>query len=192
MIEAAESAGRTIAGILDLPDYYNKECLGYKIIGNDRDIKKYAEDNEFIITLGFIDSALNRIKINDLIEESGGKLATVIAKTANVSKYARVGEGTVILHNACVNAGAVIGRNCIINTASNIEHDSHIGDFCHISTGVMVNGGCEIGGSTFIGSGGIIVQGVKICENVIVGAGGVVIKDIIEEGTYAGVPAKRI
>jgi serine acetyltransferase len=33
---------------------------------------------------------------------------------------------------------------------------------------------------------------VKLCDDVVVGAGAVVARDIVEPGTYVGVPARRV
>lgn len=192
VIEAAESSRREIKGILDLPATVGTECLGHKVIGTDDDIPRYAGECEFIVTLGFIKDPSLRNHLHQLVEKANGRLATVVASTAHVSRHAEVKDGTVILHCASVNACASIGKGCIINTHANIEHDVKIGDYCHISTGVMVNGGCKIGNNTFIGSGSTICNGVAVADDVVLGAGSVVTKDIIESGTYIGVPAKRI
>ncbi len=190
VIEAAESVSREIKGILDLPEHYGEDCLGYKVIGSDADIPLYVNDCEFIVTLGFITDSNHRIKLHRLIEEAGGKLGTVIASSANVSRHAKIGEGTVVLHNANINAGASIGKGCIVNSGSNIEHDVKIGDYCHISTGALVNGDCKIGKGTFVGSGAVVVNGVSISDNTVVGAGAIVCSDIKNKGIYVGVPAK--
>ena len=50
----------------------------------------------------------------------------------------------------------------------------------------------HIGLKTWIGAGAIVLNNLSICDNCIVGAGAVVIKDLEEEGTYIGVPAKRL
>ena len=192
VIEAAESSGREIRGIIDLPKFLGDDCLGYRVIGTDSDIPLYVDDCEFIVTLGFITDPEHRIQLHKLIENAGGKLATVIASTANVSRHARVGEGSVVLHNASINAGATIGTGCIINTGAVIEHDVSIGDYCHVSTGAMVNGDCSIGNATFIGSGAVIANGISITDNVIVGAGAVVHSNITDKGTYVGVPARKV
>ena len=123
---------------------------------------KYADKAEFVITVSFIMNPAIRIKLYHLVKEAGGKLATIIASTAYVSKYATIGEGTVVMHNAFVNAGAKVGNNVILNTFSNIEHDAVIGDQCHISTGTIVNGGAYIENNTFIGNQSIINQNIKI------------------------------
>ena len=190
VIEVAESAGYEIKGILDMPDEVGKEVLsGHKVIGTDDEIPQYVEECDFVITVGFIKNPAIRIKLYNKVKAAGGRLATIIASTAHVSKYAELGEGTVIMHQAFVNAGAKIGDNCIINTFVNIEHDAEVGNQCHISTGTMVNGECKIGENCFIGSQSVCANCIEIASDIIVGAGSVVRKSIRVKGIYAGNPA---
>lgn len=190
VIEVAESAGYEIKGILDMPDEVGKEVLpGHKVIGTDDEIPQYVEECDFVITVGFIKNPAIRIKLYNKVKAAGGRLATIIASTAHVSKYAELGEGTVIMHHAFVNAGAKIGDNCIINTFVNIEHDAEVGNQCHISTGTMVNGECKIGENCFIGSQSVCANCIEIASDIIVGAGSVVRKSIRVKGIYAGNPA---
>lgn len=176
VIDVAESAGYTILGILDKPEEVGKQVLDYKVIGTDDDIPQYVDKAEFIITVGQIKSSAIRHKIAERIEKAGGKHATIVASDATVSKYATIGEGTVILHKCVVNADAKIGKNCIVNTMANIEHEVEIGDFCHISTGVMVNGMTKIGNDTFIGSGSVLYNCIEVPCNSIIPAGTIVRK----------------
>lgn len=190
VIEVAESAGYEIKGILDMPDEVGKDVLpSHKVIGTDDEIPQYVEKCDFVITVGFIKNPALRIKLYNKVKAAGGRLATIIASTAHVSKYAELGEGTVIMHHAFVNAGAKIGDNCIINTFVNIEHDAEVGNQCHISTGTMVNGECKIGESCFIGSQSVCANCIEIASDIIIGAGSVVRKSIRVKGIYAGNPA---
>lgn len=190
VIEAAESAGYQILGILDVPEEIGKDVLGYKVIGIDDDISNYIGKADFVITVGFIKNSALRIELYKRVKEAGGSLATIIASTAHVSKYANIGEGTVVLHQAMVNAGAQIGVNCIINTFCNIEHDAVVGSQCHISTGTMVNGDCKVGERVFIGSQSVLANGISVGDDIIVGAGSFVRKSIKEKGIYFGNPVK--
>ena len=190
VIEVAESADYEIKGILDMPDEVGKEVLpGHKVIGTDDEIPQYVEECDFVVTVGFIKNPALRIKLYNKVKAAGGRLATIIASTAHVSKYAELGEGTVIMHQAFVNAGAKIGDNCIINTFVNIEHDAEVGNQCHISTGTMVNGECKIGENCFIGSQSVCANCIEIASDIIVGAGSVVCKSLRMKGIYAGNPA---
>lgn len=188
VIDVAESAGYHILGILDKPEEIGRQVLDYKVIGVDDDIPLYVEKAEFIITVGFIKNPTLRIKLYHKVLEARGRLATLVASTAYVSKYAVLGKGTVVMHNAFVNAGAVVGDNAIINTFSNIEHDARIGNQCHISTGTMVNGDCCVGNNVFVGSQSVLSNGINICDDVIIGAGSFVRKSINVKGIYSGNP----
>lgn len=176
VMDVAESAGYTILGVLDKPELVGTSVLDYKVIGTDDDMPQYVDKAEFVITVGQIKSSALRRKLAQMVKAAGGKLATIIASDAYVSKYATIGEGTVVMHKAVVNAGAKIGTNCIINAMANIEHDVKVGDFCHVSTGVMANGEVKIGDDAFIGSGSVIHQCVTIEHNSVIPAGSVVKK----------------
>lgn len=189
VIEAAESAGYQIMGVLDLPEEIGKPVLTTKVIGTDDDIPAYVDKAEFVITVGFIKNPAIRIKLYNKVKEAGGRLATIIASTAYVSKYATIGEGTVVMHHAFVNAGAKVGANVILNTFTNVEHDAVIGDQCHISTGTMVNGDCVVGERCFIGSQSVLANGITVGDDIVVGAGSLVRKSISQKGIYSGNPA---
>lgn len=188
MIDVAESAGFQNQGILDIPLKVGKKVLGYSIVGTDDQIPDYVNVAVFIVTVGHIKDAALRIKLHQKIVDAGGKLATIIASTAYVSKYALIEEGSVIMHRVVVNADASIGRGCIINTFANIEHDANIGDYCHISTGAMVNGNCKVGNETFLGSQSVMVNGIEITAGCVIGAGSLIRRNITQKGIYSGNP----
>jgi carbonic anhydrase/acetyltransferase-like protein (isoleucine patch superfamily) len=55
-----------------------------------------------------------------------------------------------------------------------------------------VSGPVKIGDNVFIGMNAVIICGVTIGNNVIIGAGSVVTKNCLDNGVYAGNPARRI
>tara|TARA_B100000925_G_C21775425_1_gene373944 strand:- start:9 stop:587 length:579 start_codon:yes stop_codon:yes gene_type:complete len=160
-----------IHGIVDKPKYLGSKILGYKVIGSDLDLEYLAKKyKNAIITVGQIKSPLVRIKLFNLASKAGFKFPTIISPRAYISKYSRIGIGTIVLHNAVVNSNVVIGNNCIINTKSLIEHDCEISDHCHISTNATINGNVKIKSNCFIGSNATIRDGIIIKENNFVKA----------------------
>lgn len=192
VIEAAESAGQSILGILDRPDKIGNEVLGYAVLGSDEQIGQWIGQARFVVTVGHIKDSSLRERLHAAVEHAGGILGTVVASTAHVSKHASIGAGSVVLHGAVVNAGAQIGKGCIVNTLANIEHDAVIGEYCHISTGAMVNGDCIIGSGTFLGSQSVIINGISVAEQCVIATGSVVHKSLTVSGIYAGNPAVLI
>lgn len=182
-----------IVGILDRNTENTTHILGYPIIGNDDLIPSLAKQGyEFLITVGQIKSAAIRIKLLTYIQQSAGKLATIIASTAYVSNYATIGEGSIIMHQAFVNAEVIIGTNCLINTKAVLEHETQVGNNCHISVNAVLNGAVTVGDNCFIGSNATVHQGVSISPNTLVGAGAVVSKSLASGGVYVGNPLTKI
>lgn len=112
--------------------------------------------------------------------------------SAVVSPTAKIGEGTVIMAGAVVNADAVIGKHCIINTGATVDHDCVIENFCHIAPGAHISGATHVGEKTWIGVGSSVIQCLSIGRNCMVGAGSVVVKDIPDNVTAYGCPAKVV
>lgn len=164
-----------IKGIFDFEGNIGKTVLGYKIIDTDKNLEQYVNnENYFLITIGFIKTSTLREEIFQKLNKLNANIATVISPRAYVSKYAKVGMGTIVMHDVLVNANVNIGRNCIINTKSLLEHDVIVEDNCHISTASVLNGGVTIEKNTFIGSNSTIVQGVKVVANSFIKAGSLV------------------
>ncbi len=194
VIDVIESASDyRIQGIIDRKERVGHRVLNYSIVDSDENIEKWVQsDQDFLITVGQIESTAVRTRLDKQLSEAKGRLATLTSPLARVSLYATVGEGAVVMHFALVNANAQVGRNVIINTRATVEHDAIVGDFSHISTGAILNGGVAVGQQVFIGSHATIQQGIVVADNVIIGAHTYVNQDITEPGVYVGVPARRL
>lgn len=154
------------------------------VIGKVDDCFKF-EDAEFIIAIGS-----NNVR-QDIANKYKLKYYTAIHPSANIALDVSIGEGTTIMANACINTSARVGSHCIINTGAIIEHDNIIEDFVHVSPNAALAGSVLVGTRSHIGVGATIKNNIKITNDTIIGAGAVVVKNIEEEGTYIGIPAKR-
>jgi sugar O-acyltransferase (sialic acid O-acetyltransferase NeuD family) len=179
-IDVIEAEGQyRIRGIVQPLSDETDEILGYPVVGSDEDLPSLLRQTpQALVTVGQICSPEIRVRLYELLKQSGGKLPRIVSPFAYCSKYAEMNEGTIVMHGAIVNARASIGTNCIINNQALIEHDVIVTDHCHVSTGARVNGGVTIGRGSFIGSGAILKEGIVIGENVIIAAGQIVLRDV--------------
>jgi len=158
-----------IIGLID--NNKKKSLLGYKIIGSDKEIKKFSKKVYYaLVTTGHIKNSKIRENLFKKFLKNGFKFPAVISPLSYVSKHASIGDGTIVMHGAIINAGAKVGKNCIINSKSLIEHDAIIGNHCHLSTRSTINGGVIIQDNSFIGSSSVIKQNIKIGKNSFVNA----------------------
>ncbi len=165
------------------------DCLGYKVNLDTDDYTKFIEEYEFIIAIG--NNAV-RENIMNKLQTLGVNIATLIHPNAMLATDVNILEGTVIMAGVVINSSTKIGRGCIINTCSSLDHDTIIEDYVHVSPGVHIAGSVQVGKGSWIGIGSIISNNITVCDECIIGAGGIVLKDIIEAGTYVGVPVRRI
>jgi sugar O-acyltransferase (sialic acid O-acetyltransferase NeuD family) len=193
-IDVVEKTGQYhIIGILDVPEKVGQKILDYSIIGTDGDIEYFSKQHQnFLITVGQISSTKIREKIYTTILNFGGKLPVIISPMAYVSKYSKIGIGSIIMHHALINVSSSIGACAIVNTKALVEHEAMIGDFCHISTGSVINGQVNIGNRCFIGSNAVLANNISITSDSIISAGSQVFKNIANAGTYIGNPIRRI
>jgi acetyltransferase EpsM len=127
-----------------------------------------------------------------LSQELDLKYTTTHHKTALISSYSHIQEGSVVFAHAVINANSNIGKHCIINTSAIIEHDCTVQDFVHISPNATLCGGVTVGELSQVGAGAIVNPGLRIGKNSIIGSGAVVTKDIPDNSIAVGSPAKVI
>ncbi|MBL7743783.1 MAG: acetyltransferase [Chitinophagaceae bacterium] len=133
-----------------------------------------------------------REKIHTNLSQLLGNPINAIHPSAVISASVKMGDGIMIAANATLNPLVEIGRGVICNTSSSIDHECIIGDFTHIAPGAVLCGNVKVGRSTFIGANSVIRQGITIGNNVTIGAGTVVVKDIPDNSTVIGNPARKL
>ena len=187
-IDVIEQEGNfRIAGLVGVGEEVGSRIFNYEVLSTDAGLDELAARfHHALITLGQIDSPVERMRLFDLSVKAGFVLPTITAPSAYVSPHATIGEGTIIMHGAIINPGVVVGRNCIINSRALIEHGSQVADHCHVSTGAILNGNTSLGIGSFIGSGATIKEGVSIGARSLVGMGLSVRHDLIENSLFTG------
>lgn len=185
-IEVIESVGEySVAQIVGKTSEVGSTVLGHTISYTDEDLPSLRKKYKFaFIGIGQIQNADPRINMFRALSELGFKFPSFVAKSASVSRSARIGEGSIIMNGAILNTDCLVGKNVIVNSGSLIEHDVHIGDNSHISTSVTLNGGVRIGQGTFLGSGTLVSNGINIGENSFVGIGSVIAKSLPSNSKY--------
>lgn len=120
------------------------------------------------------------------------RFPAIVHPSAVVSQWVALGEGALVCAGSILTVDISFGRHCHVNLGSILTHDCTLGDFVTLGPGTNLSGNCTLGSRVDVGTQTSLKQGVSVCDDVVIGMGAVVISDIVEPGTYVGVPAKKV
>lgn len=159
----------------------------YKVLGKISDWNP-KPDQWFVCGLAFPEVKRHCV---GLLQAKGAKFATIIHPTALISKFAEIGEGTVITQRSGLNTNTKVGKFVTL-LESRMGHDSSIGDFSTLSGDCNINGHVSIGQDVYVSCGVSIAPSKKIGDGAKIGIGSIVISNVKPGVTVFGNPAKKI
>lgn len=170
----------------NLPYFVDDEFL----ISGALPLSKF-DPNKYEVIVAVGDSKARKNIVDKL--PSSTKFFTFIHPTALImNKNIEIGEGSFIGAYSILTTNIKLGKHSLLNRSNHIGHDSTIGDYFSAMPGAIVSGNVNMGNKVYMGTNSSVKEKINICNNVIIGLNSGVIKDINQEGTYVGLPARKI
>ena len=196
-IIGAGGFGREIFHLLD-NDLYN--CVGFidyrkekdlpaVIIGHEDEMANLVNEHSLECCVLALGDIKKRKTIINKIDKFSINYPIVIDPSVRCFSE-DIADGVIIYPGAVIMNNCKIGKFTLLNSGVTLGHDVIIGDFCNINPGVHLAGRITIGDGVFIGIGASVKENIRIGNNVVIGAGSVVLKDVPDNTTVYGVPAK--
>lgn len=207
VIMGAGDFGKEVAWLIEA---INKKTPAYTLLGYlDDDEKKIGRSFNGYKCLGPISylSELNKNhRVCAVIANQNGDIRkklvnmfpgfeeweTLIHPSVNISDTSTIGKGSIICASGNVSCNTVIGDCCLFNISVTLGHDCVVGDYVSIMSGSCISGHVTIDDGAYLGTNCTILPGMKVGKHTMVGAGSVVIRNVKENTTVMGVPAKKI
>jgi sugar O-acyltransferase (sialic acid O-acetyltransferase NeuD family) len=187
-----------------------KDCIGYNesfIIKGfiDDDLSKLNSNPNLPKILNTID--LYQIDINDIficsfgdillkkeitnkIKTKGGNFFNLIHKSSIVLTDITRNEGVIVGPFVTIGSNCTLGNHILYQTGTIVGHDAYVGDWTRLDSYVVIVGGVFIKSSVKIHTSSVINHNVTIEDNACVGALSFVIRNVKENTTVFGNPAK--
>ena len=180
------------SSVVFLDDSPISNVLGMPVLGPLHLALKPEFQAQYPVAIVAIGNSVSRMTWINRLQANGYRLPYIIHPSASISPSAKINPASVVLANSAIQSEAVVGKGVIINTSSSIDHESTLADGVHICPGAHLAGEVSVGSRSWIGIGSSVIQQVHIGSDVIVGAGAVVLRDLPNNVTAAGVPARII
>jgi acetyltransferase EpsM len=148
-----------------------------------------AKNTKYLITFG---NTKLRKKYELILLKKKLNLFKLIHSSAQISKTAKIGNGSIVAPLCVVGSYATINKNVYINSGALIGHHTQIKKNSVISPNCFFGGNVSIGNENFVGGGTIIYPGVKILNNCKIVAGSSITKNVASNSFVYGNPAKMV
>ena len=136
------------------------EICGIPVVGSLADLPELRKEYGLLVV--GIGNNQFRAQVYEKAKALGYGFPTIVAPSAYISPYAKLGCGCVVLQNACVQNGASIGNGVLLNAGTEIHCDAAVGEYALIYTNSVVRTGATVGNFTRSGSN------CAICNNATV------------------------
>lgn len=130
------------------------------VVGKISDLSKLRTSYKLLVV--GIGNNKFRAQVYEKAKELGYAFPNIIAISAYISPYSKMGCGCVVLQNACVQNGAVIGNGVLLNAGTEVHCDAAVGDYALVYTNSVIRTGATVGSYVRIGSN------CTICNNATV------------------------
>jgi len=122
----------------------------------------------------------------------GFQFPNLIHPSVVIGNNVSLGCGNMVCAGTILSAEVCLKDFITINPQCGIGHETILHSYSTFYWGVHIGGNTVIEEGCELGSHSCVLQGMRLAANVILGAGAVVVKSIDANGTYVGVPAKKI
>ena len=120
------------------------------------------------------------------------RFTNAVSPLAYISPEAKIGAGVMIFPHVFLSLDSFIADHAVLNAGATVSHDSQVGRYGTLAPGVHLAGNVSVGEGCSLGIGSSVMNGVSIGEWSVVGAGAVVIRNLGDNVTAVGVPARVI
>ncbi|MEJ2510588.1 MAG: acetyltransferase [Anaerolineales bacterium] len=196
--------------VLDVLEAVNQVETRYEILGfitepgfqnpgeliNDKPVLGYydwlEQNKDQVKAICGVGAPATRLRLIRQAEQMGVQFFSVIHPRAILTRWVKLGTGSIITAGCILTNNITIGEHVHLNLDCTVGHDVVIEDCVTVSPGVHISGNVRLKEGSFIGTGANLIEGKTVGRWAVVGAGSVVVKDVPANSTAVGIPAAVI
>ena len=126
------------------------EICGIPVVGGLADLPELRREYGLLVV--GVGNNQFRAQVYEKAKALDYGLPNIVAPSAYISPYSKMGYGCVVLQNACIQNGASVGNGVLLNAGTEVHCDAAVGDYTLIYTNGIIRTGATVGNFTRIGS----------------------------------------
>lgn len=194
LVEAVNRSGepqwRVEGFVDDAPaplDLERVRALGADVIGSVADLGHRRGATAATIAVG---SPTVRAALAARLRPSPVFFPPLVHPSATLGREVTLGAGAVVAAGARLSTNIRLGAHVQVDQNVTVGHDTDLGDFCRLNPQACVSGSVHIGCRVLIGANATVLPGLRVGDGATVGAQACAVRDVVEDSTVKGVPAR--
>lgn len=136
------------------------EICGIPVVGSLADLPELRKGYDLLVV--GIGNNQFRAQVYEKAKALSFDFPNIVAPSAYISPFSKVGCGCVVLQNACIQNGTSVGNGVLLNAGAEVHCDAAVGDYALIYTNSVIRTGATVGNFARIGSN------VTVCNHAAV------------------------
>lgn len=154
------------------------------------ELEQYYSPSDYMLFAPIANNKLREKIYNEGKIKKYKFLSYISPKCTNYAQS--IGENCFILEDNTLQPFTTIGNNVILWSGNHIGHHGVIEDNVFFTSHVVMSGHSHVKKGAFLGVNSTLRDGITIGKNSIVGMGSIVTKNIPDNETWIGSPAKKL
>ena len=181
---------RVVGFVVDDPPAHGAEVSGLPILGDWSWFE--GADRGGLAVICAVGLPQLRKRMIGRAKAEGLPFASALSPLAYLSREAELGEGVMIFPHSFVSAGGSVGDHAVLNVGATVSHDARVGAYATLGPGARLAGGASAGEGCYLGINSSVIERVSVGAWATVGGGACVTRDLPENVTAVGLPARVV
>jgi sugar O-acyltransferase (sialic acid O-acetyltransferase NeuD family) len=181
----------TVCAVDDDPGLWGRRIGTAPVIGG-LDLAPEYEGHHLVVCAGR--GSVRRALVERLLAlgVDRERFVRLVHPAVEVPDSCSVGAGSILLAGVVLTADVRVGEHVVVMPNATLTHDDVLDDYATVCAGVALGGGVRVGAGAYLGMNAAVRENLVVGRDATLGMGSVLLRDLPENQTWVGAPARPL